>query len=184
MTTGAGSSQNRDGDKQREYGKKPYEARGKKEYKPRNEQGDRENKSSDRPRGEYKPRGDFKPREDRQKGEYKPRGDYKQKNDNQSYRQNNNFSKGFDKDKDEEQTPVRRSKASSKDNKPKEQQSDKFDIINRLEKEKKAMKKKQAEKKEQKPAKHQIKPKRSGNIDWTRAYENDSYDDDDLDMYI
>ena len=48
------------------------------------------------------------------------------------------------------------------------------------------MKKKQAEnRKEMKqPAKHQAKPKRAGNIDWTRAYENDSYDDDDLDMYL
>ena len=48
--------------------------------------------------------------------------------------------KGFDKDKDEE-TPVRRSKPKT-DNKPREQQPDKFEIINRIEKEKKAMKKK------------------------------------------
>ena len=46
------------------------------------------------------------------------------------------------------------------------------------------MKKKQdVSSKDNKAVKHQAKPKRSGNIDWTRAYENDSYDDDEFDMY-
>ena len=71
------------------------------------------------------------------------------------------------------------------DSKPREQQPDKFEIISRIEKEKKAMKKKHTElRNDQKPAKHTARPKRSGNIDWTREYENDSYDDDDLDMYL
>ena len=47
------------------------------------------------------------------------------------------------------------------------------------------MKKKHTESRnDQRPAKHTARPKRSGNIDWTREYENDSYDDDDLDMYL
>ena len=65
------------------------------------------------------------------------------------------------------------------DSKPKEQQPDKFEIINRIEKEKKAMKKKHTESRgDQRPAKHTARPKRSGNIDGTREYENDSYDED------
>ena len=50
----------------------------------------------------------------------------------------------------------------------------------------KAMKKKQEEarKNSQKAPKQKAKPKRAGNIDWTRAYENDEYDDDDLDAYL
>ena len=139
--------------------------------------------------GEYKPRsnnGEFKPRSNN--GEFKPRnnnnGGYSsQKSYNNGGYSNSGFGKGFDKDKDEE-TPVRRSKPKT-DTKPKEQQPDKFEIINRLEKEKKAMKKKHTESRgDQRPAKHTARPKRSGNIDWTREYENDSYDDDDLDMYL
>ena len=140
--------------------------------------------------GEYKPRGngDYKPKTG---GEYKPRvnGDYKPR-PNGDFRQKSNgtgqyrggFGKGFDKDEDD--TPVRKSRPRT-ESKPKEQPSDKMEIKSRLEKEKKAMKKKQSDNRDQKkPAKHQVKPKRSGNIDWTREYENDSYDDDDLDMYL
>lgn len=98
---------------------------------------------------------------------------------------NNNYV--MDKDKDEEQ-PRRRSeprKTQDKDARFKEQQPDKFDIINRLEKEKKAMQKKEEEKrKNSKPARAVARPKRSNNIDWTREYENGSYDDDDMDMYL
>ena len=159
-------------------------------------------RGSDRPRGNFKRdgqsrgNGEFKPRNNN--GEYKPRtnnGEYKPKSNNgggyssqRSYNNggysNNGFGgKGFDKDKDEE-TPVRRSKPKT-DSKPREQQPDKFEIISRIEKEKKAMKKKHTESRnDQKPAKHTARPKRSGNIDWTREYENDSYDDDDLDMYL
>lgn len=92
-----------------------------------------------------------------------------------------------DKDKDEEQ-PKRRSeprKSQDKDARFKEQQPDKFDIINRLEKEKKAMQKKEEEKRKNvKSARAVARPKRSNNIDWTREYENGSYDDDEMDMYL
>ena len=87
--------------------------------------------------------------------------------------------------KDDEDTPKRefRSK-STKDSKPKEPKQEKMDIKNRFEKEKKVMQKKQEHKKT--PAKHKVqaRPKRSNNIDWTREYENDSYDDDSLDSYL
>lgn len=163
-----------------------------------------DNRGNDRPRGNFKRdgqgqgkgNGEYKPRNNN--GEYKPRtnnGEYKPRSNNgggyssqRSYNNggysNNGFGgKGFDKDKDEE-TPVRRSKPKT-DSKPREQQPDKFEIISRIEKEKKAMKKKHTESRnDQKPAKHTARPKRSGNIDWTREYENDSYDDDDLDMYL
>ena len=46
------------------------------------------------------------------------------------------------------------------------------------------MQKKQAERKNSKPRGLQSRPKRSNNIDWTREYENGSYDDDDLDAYL
>ena len=52
------------------------------------------------------------------------------------------------------------------------------------EKEKKIMqKKKQDNKKNNQSQRHQVKVKRSNNIDWTREYENDSYDDDDMSYY-
>lgn len=87
--------------------------------------------------------------------------------------------------KEDEDAPKRefRSK-STKDSKPKEPKQEKMDIKNRLEKEKKVMQKKQEHKKS--PARHKVqaRPKRSNNIDWTREYENDSYDDDSLDSYL
>ena len=162
------TTDNRGTDKSRSNFKRDGQGRSNGEYKPRNNN------------GEYKPRtnnGEFKPRNNNNGG-YSSQKSY----NNGGY-SNNGFNKGFDKDKDEE-TPVRRSKPKT-DSKPKEQQPDKFEIINRLEKEKKAMKKKQTESRgDQRPAKHTARPKRSGNIDWTREYENDSYDDDDLDMYL
>ena len=88
-----------------------------------------------------------------------------------------------DKDSDEDSRPQRRQQQ-SKDTKVKEQQPDKIEIKNRIEKEKKAMQKKQAERRNAKPARQQARPKRTNNIDWTREYENGSYDDDDLDMYL
>jgi len=86
------------------------------------------------------------------------------------------------KDKDDDEV-VRRPKQTKADAKPKEQQTEKIEIINRLEKEKKVIQKKSEVKKEVKAPKVQPKPKRVNNIDWTREYENGSYDDDDLDMY-
>jgi len=163
-----------------------------------------DNRKNERPKGEFKPRsnnGEFKPRNN---GEFKPRsnnGEFKPRNNNGEFKPRNNNSgnferknnggysntfnnRGFDKDKDEDTPVVRRPKPKA-DNKPKEPQMDKLDIMNRLEKEKKAMKKKHTESRnDSKPARHVAKPKRSGNIDWTREYENDSYDDDDLDMYL
>lgn len=160
-----------------------------------------DNRKNDKPRGEFKPRkeGEFKPRKEgefkpRREGEFKPRregGEFKPRNNNNGFERKNNGgysnsfnNRGFDKDKDED-TPVVRRQKPKVDNKPKEPQQDKFDIMNRLEKEKKAIKKKHTESRgDSKPARHVAKPKRSGNIDWTREYENDSYDDDDLDMYL
>ncbi len=153
----------------RSYGEGRGNSEGKGEYRPRTANGEG--------RGEYKPRPN---------GEYKPRtggSGFERKNNNGGY--SNSFNnKGFDKDKDEE-TPVRRSKPRT-ESKPKEQTSDKIEIMNRLEKEKKAMKKKKNSESrgDSRPNRPMAKPKRSGNIDWTREYENDSYDDDDLDMYL
>lgn len=93
----------------------------------------------------------------------------------------------YDKDRADER-PRRDSRpkgTQTKDSKAKEQQPDKIEIKNRLEKEKKAMQKKQAERKNAgRTNRQQSKPKRMGNIDWTKAYENDSYDDDDFDIYL
>ena len=131
---------------------------------------------SDKAQGEKREIKDFKG-----KNNFKSKSDFKSKN---NFKAKDVYSKGYDKDKDEEDKPVRRPKQTKSDSKPKEQQPDKFEIINRLEKEKKAMKKKYDEsKKENRSQRHQMKPKRSGNVDWTREYENGSYDDDDLDMY-
>lgn len=109
------------------------------------------------------------------------------KSGNKNYKKNNdrNYNNPYDKDSDENSRPQRRQTANrDRDNKVKEQQPDKMEIINRIEKEKKAMQKKQAERRNSKPVRQQSRPKRTNNIDWTRAYENDSYDDDDLDMYL
>lgn len=129
------------------------------------------------------------------KGKQECRGSFNgQRKD--SYRNENNSSQGkpfkkygdrnyqnpYDKDDDERVRPQK--KQQSKDTKVKEQQPDKTAIINRIEKEKKAMQKKQADRKNQKPARQQSRPKRTNNIDWTREYENGSYDDDDLDAYL
>ena len=51
----------------------------------------------------------------------------------------------------------------------------------RLEKEKKAMQKKSKDnKKKNQQARPQVRVKRTNNIDWTKEYENDSFDDDDM----
>ena len=90
----------------------------------------------------------------------------------------------YDKDKDEDVKSNQRSRQSqNKETKQKEQQPDKSQIINRIEKEKKAMQKKQADRKNNKPARQMAKPKRTNNIDWTSIYENGEYDDDEIDMY-
>lgn len=100
----------------------------------------------------------------------------------------------FDKDKDEEDYKRGNNRAGEHRNvksqaakevaKIKEQQPDKMDIVKRLEKEKKAMQKKSnnqnSSKNKASAGRIQRPVKRSNNIDWTREYENDSYDDDDI----
>lgn len=96
----------------------------------------------------------------------------------------------FDKDEEESgykhtRNNDRRSQQMSRDNvKIKEQQPDKMDVVKRLEKEKKAMQKKSNNQNNGKnkgnTGRVQRPVKRSNNIDWTREYENDSYDDDDM----
>lgn len=87
-----------------------------------------------------------------------------------------NNAKGFNRQSDRD-----RNSSVKKENKVKEQQPDKMDTIRRLEKEKKAMQKKNDSKnhksKTQK-SRPQMKMKRTNNIDWTKEYENDSFDDD------
>ena len=101
----------------------------------------------------------------------------------------------FDKDKDEEESGYKHSRGNdrrsqksqqlSRENaKLKEQQPDKMEVVKRLEKEKKAMQKKNNNQNNGKgkgnTGRVQRPVKRSNNIDWTREYENDSYDDDDM----
>lgn len=187
-TTGVNNHQNKENEGRRDYGRKSYDNDGQRERKPFKSREDKykgEKAKDDRARSnrfkDDKPRGERRT-DDRAKGEFKRGGNYRNDNGG-SYR--DNFSKGFDKDKDDLNVNNRRFKPVQKENKPKEAQSEKQDIKNRLEKEKKAIKKKQSEgRRDVRTAKHQVKPKRTGNIDWTREYENDSYDDDDLDMYL
>lgn len=175
-TTNAGNSQSRD-EKPRFRTERPQGDR---------TQGDRREYRDFKGKGSYDRSGrensEGKDNRNTSRGEYKPRQDYKSRN---SFGGNKGYDRGatYAKDKDEDDAPVRRPKQTKSD-KPKEQQTDKFEIQSRLEKEKKAMKKKNNDaKKELKTPKHQVKPKRSGNVDWTREYENGSYDDDELDMY-
>ena len=42
------------------------------------------------------------------------------------------------------------------------------------------MKKKTQDKKKNQSARPQQRMKRTGNVDWTREYENDSFDDDEM----
>ncbi len=120
------------------------------------------------------------------------------KSDSKSYNKSRDGAKPyrpkFDKDKDEndykrgnsrigEHRSVK-SQAAKEVAKIKEQQPDKMDVVKRLEKEKKAIQKKsnnQNSNKNKAGAGRVQRPvKRSNNIDWTREYENDSYDDDDI----
>lgn len=169
----------------------------KKEYKPFNKgprDNDRKNvRNNNDNKGQKDGRRDFRDNKNNEnvKGQ---RGSFKNNNSgqgnkfggNKPYKKNyndRNYGNPYDKDSDEDSKPQRRQNT-NRDNKVKEQQPDKIEIINRIEKEKKAMQKKQAERKNNKPLRQQARPKRTNNIDWTRAYENDSYDDDDLDMYL
>ncbi len=100
----------------------------------------------------------------------------------------------FDKEKNEEDYKRGNSRNGERRNgksqaakevaKIKEQQPDKMDIVKRLEKERKAMQKKSnnqnSSKNKASAGRIQRPVKRSNNIDWTREYENDSYDDDNI----
>lgn len=129
-----------------------------------------------------------------EKGE---RGGY-QRNDGKPYNKlkdgGRTYRPKFDKDKDEdtykrgnnragEHRSVK-SQAAKDVAKIKEQQPDKMDIVKRLEKEKKAMQKKNnnqnSGKNKANAGRVQRPVKRSNNIDWTKQYENDSYDDDEM----
>lgn len=116
--------------------------------------------------------------------------DYNQSKDNRSgnnhgkdFKRSYNNSKDFSGRNDEARGDGRsgsRTNAQKKDGKVREQQPEKVDIVKRLEKEKKVMKKKSAANNhKEKNARPQVKIKRTNNIDWTKEYENDSFDDDD-----
>lgn len=102
--------------------------------------------------------------------------------DESDYRGNNGY-RGKDNGRNGEHRGSRPS-ASRETTKIKEQQPDKMDIVKRLEKEKKAMQKKSSNQNSAKnranAGRVQRPVKRSNNIDWTKEYENDSYDDDDM----
>ncbi len=166
---------NGEGRPSRPYNRGNGEGRPSRPYNRENGEG-RPSRSYNRENGEGRPPRPY----NRENGEGRPSRPY-----NNDRPRNNNYM--MDKDKDEEQ-PKRRSeprRTQDKEARFMEQQPDKFDIINRLEKEKKAMQRKEEEKKKNsKPARAVARPKRSNNIDWTREYENGSYDDDDMDMYL
>lgn len=102
--------------------------------------------------------------------------------------QNNGGYGAFQKDMDEDEyehkkfESKKRNFSSNKD-KIKDLQPDKMDITKRFEKEKKVMQKKKQDKKNHQQSRPQTRVKRSNNVDWTREYENDSYDDDDMSYY-
>lgn len=116
--------------------------------------------------------------------------DYNQSKDNRSgnnhgkdFKRSYNNSKDFSGRNDEARGDNRsgsRAGVQKKEGKTREQQPEKVDIVKRLEKEKKVMKKKnEANNHKEKNARPQVKVKRTNNIDWTKEYENDSFDDDD-----
>ncbi len=185
ITSNSGESRSRGKKSYDSKERENYRSGEKREYKPYKRDGKDGNVNRDRFKKDSQ--GNFKGRQDG-KGSFGG-----QKKD--SYRNGNNSSgnKPFKKygerynnpyDKDDEETNVRPKRQPAKENKVKEAQPDKTAIINRIEKEKKAMQKKQAERKNAKPRGMQSRPKRTNNIDWTREYENGSYDDDDLDAYL
>ncbi|SFA77280.1 hypothetical protein SAMN05216249_10280 [Acetitomaculum ruminis DSM 5522] len=130
----------------------------------------------------------------RKKGDnddYKGRSSSYRGRDNGDYKKDGDFNnRGFRKDEgrgNNKENNYSRNNSKTNENKReidkfKEQQPDKMEIINRLQKEKKAIQKKnQDNKRKSKSASSRPTPrkKRINNIDWTKEYENDSYDDDD-----
>ena len=86
---------------------------------------------------------------------------------------------GYNKDKDlDNEGRAKQRQSSSRDSgKVKELQTDKFETINRLEREQKTIKKKEESKKKTEKQRPQQKVKRANNVNYTRAYENGMYDD-------
>lgn len=162
-----GQGNRNDGNSKSEY--KPRRNNDKQGYKPRTDQDRRDGQGNDS-RGRDSKGRDFQKR------------DFK--GDSGKYRQNSNQGRDFKNSyRDDNKNEGFRGKPSApaKETKVKEQQPDKFEIINRLEKEKKVMKKKTDSNRKAKAqnARPQVKVKRTNNIDWTKEYENDSFDDDD-----
>lgn len=157
----------RSGEGGRDYRQRNSE--GSRDYRQRNSEGSREYRPNQRGgegNREYRPRNtegnrDYKPR-DNQRSAY-GRGGF-----------------GGMKDKDADYENEKR-KFAPRESKPKEKQPEKAVLTNRFEKEKKAVQKKSEANRKGKPgsSKPQVRVKRTNNIDWTREYENDSYDDDD-----
>lgn len=124
--------------------------------------------------------GDFRSRDSKGNGDSYGRAGGKK--DFRKPQGSNRSGQFYDKDSDYEQKPVhRKSQNTNRDkDKLKEQQPDKMEVVKRLEKEKKAMQRKNQDsnKKRNQSSKPQVRIKRTNNIDWTKEYENDSFDDD------
>lgn len=110
-------------------------------------------------------------------GEYNKNRDFKgvSFNKDDDYENDNNYGKGYGKGKDQRDSR-------SKSGQMKEQQSDKYETLKRLEKEKKIKQKKMDQEfsgKLERPNKPMIKHRRTNNIDWTKGYEKGLFDDDD-----
>lgn len=152
-------------------------------FKGRSNEGRREGQSrkEGQPRREFSGKGDSSRtyQSGKGKGGERAAGKPGLKKDFQKGPRNNQF---YDKDKDSdyEKKEVRKKPQSSSKDKVKEQQPDKMEVVKRLEKEKKAMQKKSQDKKKNQSARPQVRVKRTNNVDWTREYENDSFDDDDM----
>ncbi len=94
------------------------------------------------------------------------------------YDGDNMYGKGYSSGKDQR---MGNSRVKTPQNREREQQSDKFETIKRLEREKKAIQKKSHEinKKTERPSRLHIKHRRTNNIDWTKGYANGRYGEDD-----
>ncbi|BCJ93146.1 hypothetical protein acsn021_07150 [Anaerocolumna cellulosilytica] len=116
--------------------------------------------------------------------DYTPYGNYKKEARNSGYYKNKDsdedYGKGYGGGKDKRNSDSR-GKASQ--NKEKEQQPEKFEIIKRLEREKKAITRKNQEldKQAEKQGKAQTRHRKTNRIDWTKGYEKGLYGDDDED---
>lgn len=167
---------------------------GRQEYKPRGYNKDfksgtgadkKDYKNNNGEKREYRgqnntERKDFKKRDGSERPNYNNRYN---KDDDYSQSRNSRSGNNHGKDFKSRSNDSKGGMGSQKDTKVREQQPDKLDIVKRLEKEKKVMQKKtEANNKKAKAAnaRPQVKVKRTNNIDWTKEYENDSFEDDDM----